>query len=102
MRLGQYLEQTGQTQQAFASKVGLTQGRISQIVRGGTNDAKTARSIERATDGAVTLAELIPADDAIAEPVSRCPHCNEITAGRTECRHAGCVLFPVATAAAAA
>lgn len=111
MRLEIYLEQTRQTQDAFARKVGLTQGRISQIIRGGTNDAKTARTIERATGGQVSLAELLPPETeaeravgaaAVSEPVARCPHCNEITAGRTECRHAGCELFPVASAEAAA
>lgn len=96
MRLGKYLEQTGQTQQAFAQKVGLTQGRISQIIRGGTNDATTARAIERATDGAVTIAELIP-----PEPVAMCPRCGEETAGRTACVRSDCELFP-ATADAAA
>lgn len=67
MKLSEWLkdgEGRRSTQAAFAEKVGLSQGRISQIARNGTNDLKTARKIEKATDGQVTVAELEPKEGA--------------------------------------
>lgn len=54
------------TQDAFGMKVGLTQGRISQIVKNGTTDLATALRIQDATGGDVSLRDLLP-DNAAAE-----------------------------------
>lgn len=53
MRLADYLSQTATTQEAFAKAVGTTQGRISQILKGGEPSLKLARRIKDATKGAV-------------------------------------------------
>lgn len=62
MMLSEWLETNGMSQGTFAEKVGLTQGRISQIIAKGTRDIMTARRIEDATDGAVPIAALLPDD----------------------------------------
>lgn len=75
MKLADWLETRKMTQDAFGSKVGLTQGRISQIVAKGTRDIGTAMRIQRATDYEVTLADLLPPAVreamAAAEPEAR-------------------------------
>lgn len=48
------------TQDAFGMRIGVTQGRVSQIVRNGTSDLRMAMVIRDATDGDVTLADLLP------------------------------------------
>lgn len=57
-----YIRRSGITQAEFAAKVGLTQGRISQIINSGTHHLGTATKIEAATDGEVSLIELLPDD----------------------------------------
>lgn len=52
------------TQEEFGRLVGLTQGRISQILANGTNDLTTALEIERATDGEVQVRDLLPTEVA--------------------------------------
>lgn len=47
------------TQATFGVKVGLSQGRISQIVKNGTSDLSTAIRIQDATGGDVTLRDLL-------------------------------------------
>ncbi len=61
MKLTEWLNEKGtkRTQDALGQSVGLTQGRISQIASKGTNDLKTALAIEAATDGQVTVADLL-------------------------------------------
>jgi transcriptional regulator with XRE-family HTH domain len=54
MRLADWLEQSGKTQEYLASVVGVTQGRISQLLKGDAPSMKLARKIAHATDGAVT------------------------------------------------
>ena len=49
------------TQSAFGEKVGVTQGRISQIALKGTRDFVMIRKIVRATSHEVTADELLPA-----------------------------------------
>lgn len=61
MRLVEWLKVQGVTQEELGRKVGLTQARISQIVNGGTSDARTALAISAATGNAVTLQELLMA-----------------------------------------
>lgn len=46
--------QQGLTQDAFAKRVGVTQGRIAQILNGDMPSMTLAIVISRATDGAVT------------------------------------------------
>lgn len=60
MTLAEYLKTTRTTQDALGLKVGLTQGRISQIVEKGTRDLATAKKIEDATGGQVKWADLVP------------------------------------------
>ena len=59
MTLAKWLEQRKMTQTAFAKKVGLTQGRISQIIKNGTNDLATAMRIQQAAEYEVTLRDLL-------------------------------------------
>lgn len=54
MRLADWLKETGTAQDAFANAIGVTQGRISQLVRGGWPSADLALKIAAATDGKVT------------------------------------------------
>jgi predicted XRE-type DNA-binding protein len=65
--LGEWLRDKGVTQAQLGERVGLTQGRISQIVREGTNDAKTALAIVAATDGLVPLEAVLPRASASDE-----------------------------------
>ena len=62
------------TQDAFGLKVGLSQGRISQIIKNGTSDLGTAIRIQDATGGDVTLRDLLLDRDGgppIARPEAR-------------------------------
>lgn len=60
MNLGQYLESSGVTQAQFAQIVGVTQGRVSQWIKGAPIPAERCRAIEAATSGQVTVHELRP------------------------------------------
>jgi transcriptional regulator with XRE-family HTH domain len=60
MRFPEWLKQSGMTQEAFAAKVGVTQGRISQIIQGKPPSWKLAAKIKEATGGEVS------ADDFLA------------------------------------
>lgn len=63
MRLADWLKtrkQRGMTQDAFARRIGVTQGRVSQIAIRGTSDLKIALAIREATDGEVSLTDLFP------------------------------------------
>lgn len=57
MRLGAWLAEKGVTQDAFAEKIGVTQGRVSQIVKGALPSLDLARRIKAATDGDVDFLE---------------------------------------------
>lgn len=56
------------TQDELGRRVGLTQGRISQIANNGTNDLKTALAIEAATEREVTVADLLMPEKPATEP----------------------------------
>jgi DNA-binding transcriptional regulator YdaS (Cro superfamily) len=60
MNLNQYLEATATTQARFARIVGVTQGRVSQWVKGAPIPAERCRVIESATNGQVSVHELRP------------------------------------------
>lgn len=62
MKLADWLkaQRPKMTQDTFGMKVGLTQGRISQIIKNGTSDLGTAIRIQDATGGDVTLRDLLP------------------------------------------
>lgn len=64
--LSEWLEQQEPkiTQEELGRRVSLTQGRISQIVRNGTSDLRTALEIERATGGEVTVRDLLMQESA--------------------------------------
>ena len=64
MRIGEWLQKHSVTQRAFAEKIGMTQGRISQICASGTDSLSTARKIETATDGEVTTGECMKIEAA--------------------------------------
>lgn len=57
MRLNQWLQKYSVTQRAFAEKIGVTQGRISQICAIGTDSLSMAAKIEEATGGEVPAQE---------------------------------------------
>jgi predicted XRE-type DNA-binding protein len=54
MRLADWLKETGMAQDTFAAAIGVTQGRVSQLVRGGWPSADLALKIAIVTDGKVT------------------------------------------------
>jgi transcriptional regulator with XRE-family HTH domain len=47
------------TQEAFAKRVGVTQGRIAQLLNGSTPSLALAARIHDATDGAVTANDFV-------------------------------------------
>lgn len=57
MRLTDWLKKYGVPQRAFAARIGMSQGRVSQICAVGTDSLSTAAKIEAATDGEVTVEE---------------------------------------------
>lgn len=61
MKLMEWLKEQGQgrTQDELGRKVGLSQGRISQIAQNGTSDLRSALAIQAATNEEVTLADLM-------------------------------------------
>lgn len=75
MTLKEWLSETKTTQATLAAQVGLTQGRISQIVASGTRDLETALRIQRATDHVVMWTELVPPDfhASVTEAVAGVP-----------------------------
>ena len=62
MRLSDWLNKPGNTltQDALGAKVGVTQGRISQIARNGTRDFLMIRKLSAATNYEVSPDELLP------------------------------------------
>ncbi|TMV69404.1 helix-turn-helix transcriptional regulator [Thioclava sp. BHET1] len=55
-RLAEYLTKQGETQKAFAAKLGSTQGFVSKLCRGGARPSlDTASKISRLTDGHVPV-----------------------------------------------
>lgn len=62
MRLSDWLAEAGITQDAFAKIIGVTQGRVSQLVRGerGSPSLSLATRIENATEGQVKPVDLLP------------------------------------------
>lgn len=54
MRLGDWLERTGTKQGDLASGVGVTQGRISQLLKGDLPSLALAQKIQAFTGGQVT------------------------------------------------
>ncbi len=62
MKLADWLKRTGITQADFARATGVSQGRISQIVRGEAPSLDLAMKIESATGGRVGTGDLAAAD----------------------------------------
>ena len=65
MKLREWLGKNGKTQEAFAADLGTTQARISQIILKGTMDARMGLRIEEATEGQVSLRELLTGERAL-------------------------------------
>jgi len=57
MQLSAWLQESGLTQDAFGRAVGVTQGRIAQLLQGGLPSMALAIRIEEATGGEVTRAD---------------------------------------------
>ncbi len=64
MRLSEWLKNQGKTQEWLARALGVTQGRVSQIARGGTDSLPLALKIEKLSKGAVTTVELLRTEAA--------------------------------------
>lgn len=63
MKLKEYLKLKGLKQKAFAAEAGVSEARISRIVRGQVEPGKDAiRKIVRATGGAVRIDDLWKVD----------------------------------------
>ena len=63
MRITQWLQKEKMTQAAFAERIGVSQGRVSQICASGTDSLRTAARIVRATNGEVSAAECSRRED---------------------------------------
>jgi len=72
MFLADWLTLTKTTKAAFASRIGVTRSAMTDLTRGTKwVSARVARAIERETDGAVTVRDLLdamPKDDEEPEP----------------------------------
>jgi transcriptional regulator with XRE-family HTH domain len=66
MRLAAWFKESGKTQEWLAGKTGCTQGRIAQIARGENPSLRLAAKIEHATGGAVTMRDLVVAEESAA------------------------------------
>lgn len=66
MRLTDYLATHEITQQAFAERVGCTQGRISQLIAGALPSFELARTIAAVSDGEVSMQDWPESSEAAA------------------------------------
>jgi transcriptional regulator with XRE-family HTH domain len=73
MTLERYLKDTGKTQTAFASEVGVTIGRINQLLNGERPSLELATRIHNVTDGAVTFGDWINVSPTIPAPPAAAP-----------------------------
>lgn len=64
MRLSEWLSTNKVTQAQFADTLDVTQGRVAQVVKGGTNSLKLALKIKEATGGGVQLKDLLQQEPA--------------------------------------
>lgn len=64
--LGQYLSDNNLTQTEFAQRIGVTPGRVHQLLNGkdGKPSLELAAKIEDETKGAVTFKDWLPAGEA--------------------------------------
>lgn len=68
MRFGEWLNKTGTSQDAAAKALGVTQGRISQLVLGGWPGRGLAKNIREFTKGDVTADDFLPAEVVSDQP----------------------------------
>jgi len=54
MKLGNYLQQNSLSQEEFGRRIGRTQGRVSQLVRGAWPSQEESERIQSVTECAVT------------------------------------------------
>ena len=66
MKLADWFSDTRKTQKWLADQVGVTQGRIAQIVGGDIPPLPLAARIEKATDERVTLRDFLPSEESAA------------------------------------
>jgi len=95
MKLAEWLKRTGTTQAALAEAIGVSQGRISQIVAGDAPSLEVALRIEKATKGRVKPADLAAREnDDMMNPqanseLDSVDDALEATDRRRESHHAG-------------
>ncbi len=68
MKLADWLKKHGMTQAAFAGRIGVSQGRVSQIVAGEAPSLDLAVKIEAATNGRVGPADLLNRNKDMMNP----------------------------------
>ena len=59
--LTRYLAETNQTVTAFAERVGVSRMQVYRIIKGGNTSVERLRKISAATDGRVSVGDLIDA-----------------------------------------
>lgn len=64
MQLGAFLKKFGKTQGEFANEIGVTQGRVSQLLQGDDPSIKLIRKIKIASGGKVTERDWVKAEAA--------------------------------------
>lgn len=60
MRFAEWLATSGMSQEAAAKALNITQGRVSQLVKGGWPGRDVASRIRAMTDGQVTADDFLP------------------------------------------
>jgi 3,4-dihydroxy 2-butanone 4-phosphate synthase / GTP cyclohydrolase II len=73
MKLADYLKHHSTTQTAFAAAVGVTIGRISQLLNGERPSLDLATRIHQATEGAVTFADWMDLSPTPPAPAAAAP-----------------------------
>lgn len=66
--LTKYLAETNQTVTAFAERVGVSRMLVYRVINGGNTSVERIRQISAATNGAVSIGELIAPAEADRRP----------------------------------
>lgn len=64
MKLAQWLSANKTSQRVFAERIGVTQGRVSQICLAGCNNLRLIELIAKETSGQVTVADFMQSEAA--------------------------------------
>jgi len=68
MQFSKWFHEQGFTQEALAQRLGVTQGRIAQLLRGDLPSMQLAARIAKITDGEVTANDFLRSDVSASEP----------------------------------